>query len=124
MIVTSAANSMFSGITGLWGICMSVAAVITTFVTPLIVHHVPYNIRVMVGVSASLLAFAICVLGSNVAGPSVGTLFAGFVYAFGTNLYLSVAAFYDQRTVIAFSAGSGEFIKSEGFFPCATAKSY
>ena len=108
MIVTSAANSMFSGITGLWGICMSVAAAITTFTTPLFIHHIPYNVRVLVSFVASVLSLVICVLGSGVVGPSIGTVLAGFVYAFGTSLYLTVAAFYDQRTVIAFSTGSGE----------------
>lgn len=108
MVVTSAVNSMFDGITGLWGICMSVAAAITIFTTPLFINHVPYNARVLVSFDASVLSVMICVLGSGVAGPPIGTVLAGFVYAFGTSLYLTVAAFYDQRTVIAFSTGSGE----------------
>ena len=68
----------------------------------------PYDARVLVCFFASVLSCVACVLGSDVVGPSIGTVFAGFVYAFGTSLYLTVAAFYDQRTVIAFSAGSGE----------------
>lgn len=108
MVTISAANSMFSGITGLMGICMSVAAAVTTFTTPLFIHHVPYNARVLISFVASVLSYVICVLGSNVVGPTIGTILAGFVYAFGTSLHLSVAAFYDQRTVISFSTGSGE----------------
>ena len=108
MVVISAANSMFGRITGLSGICMSVAAAITTFTTPLFIHHVPYNARVQVCFVASVLSFVICVLCKGTTGPSIGTVLAGFVYAFGTNLYLAVAAFYDQRTFIAFSTGSGE----------------
>lgn len=108
MVATSAASSMFSGITGLMGICMSVAAAVTTFTTPLFIHHMPYNARVLISFIASVLSFVICVLGSDVVGPTIGTILAGFVYAFGTNLYLSVAAFYDQRTVISFSTGSSK----------------
>ena len=108
MVATSAASSMFSGITGLWGICMSVAAAVTTFSTPLFIHHVPYNARVLISFVASVCSLVICILGSGVVGPTIGTILAGFVYAFGTSLYLSVAAFYDQRTVISFSTGSGE----------------
>ena len=108
MVVTSAASSMFSGITGLMGICMSVAAAVTTFTAPLFIHHFSYDLRVLVCFVANVLSFVICIIGSSVAGPAMGTMLAGFVYAFGTSLYLSAAAFYDQRTVIAFSTGSGE----------------
>ena len=108
MLATSAANSMFSGITGLIGVCVSVAAAVTTFATPLFIHHVPYNARVLISFVTSVLSFVICVLGSDVVGPIVGTILAGFVYAFGTSLYLSVAAFCDQRTVISFSTGSSK----------------
>ncbi len=99
---------MFVGITGVLGVCMSLAAAITSFITPLFIHHVPYDARVLVGILASILSFIIYTLGSSVAGPAICTVLAGFVYAFGTNLYLAVAAFYDQRTVIAFSIGSGK----------------
>ena len=117
MVATSAASSMFTGITGLMGICMSIAAAVTTFTTPLFIHNVSYNLRIFVCFVASVLSFIICILGSGVPGPAIGTVLAGFVYAFGTSTFLSVATFYDQRTVIAFSTGSG---KSYSLLPLTT----
>ena len=108
MVTNAAASSMFAGITGLLGIFMAVAAAATTFAVPLVIHHVSYNVRLLICFVASVLSYALCAAGQSVAGPAIGTILAGFVYAFGTSLYLSVAAFYDQRTVIAFSTGSGQ----------------
>ena len=108
MIVMTGANVMFVGITGVFGVCMSVTAAFTSFATPLFIHHFSYNIRVLVGITASVLCFIICTLGTGVAGPAVGTILAGFVYAFGSNLYLAVAAFYNKKSVILFSVGSGK----------------
>lgn len=107
MVATSAARSMFGSTTGLFGICMSVAAAITTFSTPLLIQHVPYHTCVAVSSVAGVLSLVICTIGRDIAGPAIGTLLTGFEYAFGTSVFLSVAAFYDQRTVIAFSTGSG-----------------
>lgn len=108
MVVTTGANVMFTGITGVYGICLSTTAAITSFSTPLFVHLLSYNLRVMICMGASILSFVTCTLGNSEAGPTVGTIFAGFVYAFGTNTFLAVAAFYRQQTVITFSIGSGE----------------
>ncbi|MCJ1237601.1 battenin CLN3 protein [Varicellaria rhodocarpa] len=107
MIVMTGANVMFVGITGVFGVCMSVTAAFTSFATPLFIHHFSYNTRVLVGITASVLCFIICTLGTGVTGPAVGTVLAGFVYAFGSNLYLAVAAFYNKKSVIMFSVGSG-----------------
>jgi CLN3 protein len=110
MVVTTGANVMFTGITGVYGICLSTTAAITSFGTPLFAHLMSYNLRVIACIVASILSFVICTLGNSQAGPAIGTIFAGFVYAFGTNTFLAVAAFYRQQTVIAFSIGSGKWV--------------
>ncbi|KAI9661470.1 MAG: G1/S-specific cyclin cln3 [Alyxoria varia] len=107
MLVTTGANDMFSGLTGIYGIAMSLAAAVTSFVTPLLLHYIPHSARILVALTVSILCSIVCTLGNSVAGPTVGTVLSGFVYAFGTNIHLSTAAFYDTRTVVAFSAGSG-----------------
>lgn len=107
MVITTGSNVFFKGITGIFGVCLSLTAAIVSFTTPLFVHQIPYDARVLVGITASILSFLVCTLGNSVGGPAMGTILAGFVYAFGCNLYLAAAAFYDQRCVVAFSTGSG-----------------
>ncbi|KUJ21138.1 uncharacterized protein LY89DRAFT_778754 [Mollisia scopiformis] len=116
MVVTMAANQMFAGITGVYGISLSLTAAITSFSTPLFARFLPYNICTFICVIFSLLSYTICTLPfpspsssitTSKAGPVLGTMFAGFVYAFGTNTYLAVAAFFPQEAVLALSVGSG-----------------
>lgn len=41
------------------------------------------------------------------AGPVVGVMLGGFVYAYGTNLYMAAAAFFPPEAVLGLSVGSG-----------------
>ncbi|KAL9092401.1 MAG: hypothetical protein Q9159_000909 [Coniocarpon cinnabarinum] len=108
MLVTTGASDMFTDITGIYGVCLSVSAAVTSFVSPPLLHYLPLNVRMLIATSASVLSLVISTLGTaTIAGPAVGTILAGFVYAFGTTIYLAVAAFFDIRTVVSFSAGSG-----------------
>ncbi|KAI0389906.1 hypothetical protein F5Y17DRAFT_462266, partial [Xylariaceae sp. FL0594] len=116
MPITTAASLMFDGITGVYGICLSLTAAVSSFAGPMVSRHVPYNVWNLVLTLASGLAYVICTLpqplsdtltGGNKAGPVVGTVLAGFVYAFGTQNYLAVAAFFPAEAVVALSMGSG-----------------
>ncbi|KAL1967378.1 hypothetical protein VTN77DRAFT_3163 [Rasamsonia byssochlamydoides] len=107
MVVVSGARLMFVGSTGISGVCLALPAAVTSFTVSFFVHYIPYSTRVLLNVILAMLSLAICTAGASIAGPVVGTVVAGFVYAFGSNTYLSAAAFYDQRTVIAFSIGTG-----------------
>ncbi|KAI1159211.1 hypothetical protein F5B18DRAFT_637778 [Nemania serpens] len=115
MPITTAASAMFDGITGVYGIVFSLAAAVSAFAGPIVAHHIPYDVCNIILTLASVLAYITCTLphpladasGENKAGPVVGTALAGFVYAFGTQNYLSVAAFFPSEAVIALSIGSG-----------------
>jgi len=116
MPITTAASLMFDGITGVYGICLSLTAAVSSFAGPMVARHVPYDVWNLILTLASGLAYVICTLphplsdtltGGNKAGPVVGTVLAGFVYAFGTQNYLAVAAFFPAEAVVALSMGSG-----------------
>ncbi|GAW23179.1 hypothetical protein ANO14919_127290 [Xylariales sp. No.14919] len=115
MPITTAASLMFDGITGVYGICLSVTAAVSAFAGPVVARHVPYDICNAILTLASALAYVISTLpqpltnstGGNKAGPVIGTMLAGFVYAFGTQNYLAVAAFFPAEAVVALSMGSG-----------------
>lgn len=108
MLVSTGANAMFPGVTGAFGVSLSCTAAVTAFTTPLFLHHINLHLRVVISLTASVLGMIVCTLGRGSTGPVIGTCLAGFVYAFSTNAYLAIAAFYDPKTVRAFSSGSGE----------------
>ncbi|KAI1352898.1 hypothetical protein F5Y01DRAFT_303594 [Xylaria sp. FL0043] len=125
MPITTAASVMFDGITGAYGICFSAAAAVSAFAGPIVARHISYDVCNIVLTLASALAYVICTLphpladktGENKAGPVIGTVLAGFVYAFGTQNYLSVAAFFPSEAVVALSIGSGlSIIFGSGIF--------
>lgn len=115
MPITTAANQMFEGITGVYGICLSLTAAISAFAGPMVARYIPFDICTIALTLASALAYVISTLpdplgspvGANKAGPVIGTMLAGFVYAFGTQNYLAVAAFFPSEAVVALSVGSG-----------------
>ncbi|KJZ71684.1 hypothetical protein HIM_08922 [Hirsutella minnesotensis 3608] len=115
MPVTTAASQMFGGITGVYGICLSLTAAVSAFAGPIAARYIPYDVCNLILTLASALAYIICTLphplGNSVhfnkAGPVIGTIFAGFVYGFGTQNYLAVAAFFPNEAVVALSMGSG-----------------
>lgn len=115
MVITTAANEMFAGVTGVYGICLDLSAAVASFSTPMFARFIPYNVCMIICTLASLLAYLICTLPQpvsdgtyfNKAGPVIGTVLAGFVYAFGSNTYMAVAAFYPPEAVLALSVGSG-----------------
>lgn len=115
MPITTAASQMFEGVTGVYGICLSLTAAISSFAGPIIARYGSYNAWNIILTFASALAYVICTLphplssyaGGNKAGPVIGTMLAGFVYAFGTQNYLAVAAFFPNEAVVALSVGSG-----------------
>lgn len=115
MIVTTAANEMFTGITGAYGICLSLTAAIASFSTPLVARYMSYNLCTAICTLASFLSYVLCTVPkpldgihpANKTGPVLGTMLAGFVYAFGTNVYMAVAAFAPSEAVLGLSIGSG-----------------
>lgn len=115
MVITTAANQMFAGVTGVYGICLDLSAAVASFSTPMFARFIPYNVCMAICTLASLLSYLLCTLpqpisdGStfNKAGPVIGTVLAGFVYAFGSNTYMAVAAFFPSEAVLALSVGSG-----------------
>ncbi|KAH9907586.1 hypothetical protein F4778DRAFT_769044 [Xylariomycetidae sp. FL2044] len=115
MPITAAASVMFDGITGVYGIVFSLAAALSAFAGPMVARFVPYPIWNTILTLASLLAYLLCTLPhpitndntGNKAGPVVGTVLAGFVYAFGSQHYLAVAAFFPSEAVVSLSIGSG-----------------
>lgn len=125
MPITTAASQMFDGITGVYGICFSLTAAISAFAGPIIARYLSYNVCNIILTLASILAYIISTLpnplnnvdGGNKAGPIIGTMLAGFVYAFGTQNYLAVAAFFPDEVVVALSVGSGlSIIFGSGIF--------
>lgn len=115
MPITTAANQMFRGVTGVYGICLSLTAAVASFAGPILGRYLSYNACTIILTVASALAYVVCTLPEplsnsndfNKAGPVVGTMLAGFVYAFGTQTYLAVAAFFPSESVVALSVGSG-----------------
>ncbi|KAI0437480.1 hypothetical protein F4803DRAFT_538728 [Xylaria telfairii] len=125
MPITTAASAMFGEITGVYGICFSLAAAVSAFAGPMLARYIPYDVSTIVLTLASALAYIICTLphplalghGGNETGPVIGTLLAGFVYAFGSQIYLSVAAFFPNVAIVALSTGSGlSIILGSGIF--------
>ncbi|KAI0861119.1 hypothetical protein F4860DRAFT_503493 [Xylaria cubensis] len=115
MPITTASSLMFDGITGVYGICLSATAAVSAFAGPMVARYVPFNVCTIILTVASVLAYVVCTLpqplndatGQVKAGPVIGTMLAGFVYAFGTQNYLTVAAFFPSEAVVALSTGSG-----------------
>ncbi|KAI1802050.1 hypothetical protein F4811DRAFT_425189 [Daldinia bambusicola] len=114
MVTTTASSEMFTGITGVYEICSSVTAAVFSFSGPFLNRYISYNYATIICTVASALSYVICTLPSpleaekgNLAGPVVGTMLAGFVYAFGTNVYMAIAAFFPPEAVLALSVGSG-----------------
>ncbi|KAI1481940.1 hypothetical protein F4774DRAFT_407379 [Daldinia eschscholtzii] len=114
MVTTTASSEMFTGITGVYEICSSVTAAVFSFSGPFLNRYIPYNYATIICTVASALSYVICTLPSplgadkgNLTGPVIGTMLAGFVYAFGTNVYMAVAAFFPPEAVLALSVGSG-----------------
>ncbi|KAI0502803.1 hypothetical protein F5B22DRAFT_640627 [Xylaria bambusicola] len=113
-VTTTASNETFSGLTGLYEVVASASAAIISFGGPFLIRYVSYDQCTILCTVASLLSYIICTLPhplgdgkENLAGPVIGTILAGFVYAFGTNVYLSVAAFFPAEAVLGLSVGSG-----------------
>ncbi|KAJ9150261.1 Protein BTN [Pleurostoma richardsiae] len=115
MVTTTSANVMFAGITGVFEVCDSVVAAVVSFTTPFFAPYISYDTCTAVCIVASALSYITCTLPqplsgvepANKAGPVIGTMLAGFVYAFGTNIYLAVATFFPKEAVLALSVGSG-----------------
>ncbi|KAF2429696.1 hypothetical protein EJ08DRAFT_697968 [Tothia fuscella] len=106
MTIMSAARLMFPGITGIFGIALAVPAATAAYSLPFFAYHIPYNIVVVINIVVAILSLVTCTLGTSIAGPVVGTVLAGLGAAIGQYLYLAVAAFYPQRSVITFSIGT------------------
>lgn len=70
-------------------------------------HHIPFSCRTIMITTTGLASFGVCTIGSNKAGPVIGTMLGGATYAFGINTYLAVAASFPQHTIVAFSSGCG-----------------
>ncbi|KAI9667572.1 MAG: hypothetical protein M1821_000388 [Bathelium mastoideum] len=115
-VITTGSNVMFTGITGVYEVCASVTGAVASMAAPFVLRLVSYNTHTVICIVASALAYIICTLPnpldgpappSSKAGPVIGTMLGGFVYAFGTNVYMAVAAFFPPEAVLALSAGSG-----------------
>jgi hypothetical protein len=107
---------MFSGLTGVYEVCASLTGAVASVGTPFITRYIPYDVSTGICVLSTALAYLVPTLPSPLAGastpqqiaaPIIGTMFGGFVYAFGTNIYLAAAAFFPPEAVLALSAGSG-----------------
>lgn len=100
---------MFPMFTGAFILALSLSAVATSFSMPLIQHHLPHSVRILLIFVGSCLAYFFCTLGYHIPpGQISGTSMAATVYAFATSTLLESAAFFDQKTVLAFSTGSGK----------------
>ncbi|KAJ8118501.1 hypothetical protein OPT61_g532 [Boeremia exigua] len=108
--ITAGAKAMFQGVTGAYGLCAFVTAAFTSLVAPTFAHHIPYSYRTIILTITGLASFGICTVGSNQAGPVIGTMLGGATYAFGMNTYLAVAASFPQYTVVSFSSGCGSSV--------------
>lgn len=107
---------MFTGITGVYEVCASLTGAITSVGTPFIARYLPYNVSTAICTLSTGLAYLIATLPNPLAGdatpegkaaPVIGTMFGGFVYAFGTNVFMAAAAFFPPEAVLALSVGSG-----------------
>jgi MFS family permease len=107
---------MFTGITGVYEVCASLTGAIASVGTPFIARHLPYNTSTAICTLSTALAYLISTLPHPLEGdgtpkskaaPVIGTMFGGFVYAFGTNIYMAAAAFFPPEAVLALSIGSG-----------------
>lgn len=77
MTIMSAARLMFPGITGTFGMAFAVPAAIVSYSLPFFAYHISYNIVVIVNITIALLSLISCTLGTSLAGPVIGTIFAG-----------------------------------------------
>ncbi|GME37549.1 Batten's disease protein Cln3 [Neofusicoccum parvum] len=110
-ILFTAAHSMFPLFTGTFILALAISAVVTSLTTRPILHLLHHNLRIILIFVGSCLAFFICTLGYHIPpGPITGTITAANVYAFATSALLESAASFDQRTVLAFSMGSGSSV--------------
>ena len=97
---------MFPGHTGVSGIVLALPAAMVSFALPMFATRISHNIILLLNVLLGILALLFSTLGSEMAGPIIGTALAGIASALGQYLYLGVAASYDQRVVITFSLGN------------------
>ncbi|TKX27205.1 CLN3-like protein [Elsinoe australis] len=115
MITETAANRIFEGFTGIYEVCNSVAAASASFGTPFLARHISYDTCTLICTAMTVLSYLLCTLpdplaGSlpgNKTGPVFGAMCGGFLYSFGTNVYMAAAAFFPHEAVLALSAGSG-----------------
>lgn len=107
---------MFPGMTGLYEVCASVTGATASIVSPFIARFIPYNVSTIICTLATALTYTLCVLPhpldgaippASKAGPVIGVMCGGFVYAYGTNVYMAAAAFFPQEAVLGLSVGSG-----------------
>ncbi|KAK1564270.1 uncharacterized protein LY79DRAFT_136313 [Colletotrichum navitas] len=115
-VITTGANVMFTGFTGVYEVCASLTGAIISVGTPFVARFIPYDVCTVICTASTALAYLIPTLPhvleggatpNNKAAPIIGTMFGGFVYAFGTNIYMAVAAFFPPEAVLALSVGSG-----------------
>jgi hypothetical protein len=107
---------MFTGFTGVYEVCASVTGASASFFSPFLAPFIPYNVGTGICIGASMLTYILCTLPhplegaaspESKAGPVIGVMLGGFVYAYGTNLYMAAAAFFPPEAVLGLSVGSG-----------------
>ncbi|KAK2038821.1 hypothetical protein LZ31DRAFT_635132 [Colletotrichum somersetense] len=115
-VITTGANVMFTGFTGVYEVCASLTGAVASVGTPFVARFIPYDVCTAICTASTALAYLIPTLPhvleggatpDNKAAPIIGTMFGGFVYAFGTNVFMAVAAFFPPEAVLALSVGSG-----------------
>lgn len=128
MVNTTAANVMFTGVTGVYEVSSSLTGAFTAFGSPFVARYIPYSVGTAICTLASALSFIICTLPHPLSGPAapqhlaapiIGAMLGGSVYAYGMNLYMAAAAFFPQEAVVALSAGSScSVILGPGLYTC------
>ena len=107
---------MFTGFTGVYEVCASLTGASASFFSPFLAPFIPYNVGTGICIGASMLTYILCTLPhpleggappESKAGPVIGVMLGGFVYAYGTNLYMAAAAFFPPEAVLGLSVGSG-----------------
>lgn len=115
-VITTGSNVMFTGITGVYEVCASLTGALTSLGIPFVARFLPYDVSMAICTLSTALAYLIPTLPhplvggetpQNKAAPIIGTMFGGFIYAFGTNVYMAAAAFFPPEAVLALSSGSG-----------------
>lgn len=116
MVVTTGSRVMFTGFTGVYEVCASLTGASASFFSPFLAPFIPYDVGTGICIAASMLTYILCTLPhplegavspESKAGPVIGVMLGGFVYAYGTNLYMAAAAFFPPEAVLGLSVGSG-----------------